>query len=62
MTTECYFGTCPHHSGEGPHCDEPQCRASEEDLERYQLERRLIARGYDLDELEMDNPYRGSSI
>lgn len=35
MTTECYFGKCPHHSNnsgnphdEGPFCDQPKCLAT----------------------------------
>ena len=61
MTIECYYHTCPHHGehsgGEGPFCDETECQASEADLKMYAAGRRLELRGYNLEELETDNPY-----
>lgn len=57
MSIECYYGTCSHHSnhhgGEGPFCDEPECKASDLERKGYALERR----GYNLEELEQDNPH-----
>ena len=57
VTIECYYDKCPHHSthfeGEGPFCDAPKCKATEQELAGYKLERQ----GYNLDELERDNPY-----
>jgi hypothetical protein len=62
-----------NHGGEGPFCDMPECDATPaqlhsfevlrrrylqaEDEKRKDLERRLRKMGYDLEELELDNPY-----
>lgn len=50
MTIECYLKECRFHSKDEPFCYEDECRITD-------LERKLIAQGYDLDELEQDNPY-----
>lgn len=59
MPIKCYYNQCPRHDNEGPLCYEGRCRASPDDLKKYELERKLKAQGYDLDELDMDNPYNG---
>ena len=59
MPAECHYGSCPYHNKGEPLCYEGHCQASQNDLERYALERKLELQGYDLDELEMDNPYNG---
>lgn len=40
MSAECYYGECRHHSVNydpysGPFCDEPYCRASPQELEKF---------------------------
>ena len=61
MTTECYYSMCPKHGthdgGEGPFCDEPECSASTAEIKLYAAGRRLELQGYNLEELEVDNPY-----
>lgn len=59
MPIKCEYNQCPRHDNEGPLCYEGHCRASSADREQYALERKLTTQGYDLDELEMDNPYNG---
>ena len=59
MPIKCYYNQCPRHDNEGPFCYEGRCRASPDDLKKYELERKLKAQGYDLDELDMDSPYNG---
>ena len=59
MSTECYYSTCPNHSKTEPFCHEPDCVATDDELQRYCLERKLQRLGYDLEELELDNPYNG---
>lgn len=63
MACECYYPQCPHHGtqetppDEGPFCHEPECKATDEQLEQWGRERRIKRLGYDPDALESDNPY-----
>ena len=45
MSTECYYGQCPHHSSqhgdEGPFCDEIKCKVDEQQLCQYERERAI---------------------
>ena len=50
---ECYFNQCPHHHKDEPFCKVDTCLVSEEQFSDWRLERM----GYDLEELEKDNPY-----
>lgn len=61
MASECYFSMCPRHSchttDDGPFCHEEECRADDNELRLYATARKLLKLGYDLDELDRDNPY-----
>lgn len=61
MSIECYYTTCPKHSNhsgeEDPVCHEVECTSTEHELELYAASRKLQLMGYDLDQLERDNPY-----
>ena len=62
MTIECYYHQCPKHSNwnepdEGPFCYQEQCVATIPELDLYALGRSLELKGYNLEELEADNPY-----
>ena len=57
MPTECYYGSCPFHDKGEPLCYEEKCRAGSQDREMYETARRLERMGYDLEELDKDNPH-----
>lgn len=62
MTIECYYSQCPKHSthtdpDEGPFCFESECIATEQEIKFYAVGRRLERMGYNLAELEKDNPF-----
>lgn len=62
MTIECYYHQCPKHSnqdksGEGPFCYEQECSASFKEIQLYEAGRKLELMGYNLEELDQDNPY-----
>ena len=59
MSIECYYGMCPFHDGDEPLCYEDRCKACESELRLYAAALKLQNAGYDLDELERDNPYSG---
>ena len=57
MPAECYYGQCPYHDKGEPLCYEGRCKASPQERESYEAARRMKRMGYDLEELELDNPY-----
>ena len=57
MTIECYYTACPYHDNEGPFCYEDDCLATPDEIVIYDLTRRLELRGYNLDQLDRDNPH-----
>ena len=63
MTIECYYSQCPKHGAnetppdEGPFCFERECSATVEEIKFYALSRKIERMGYDLEELDKDNPY-----
>ena len=49
MTTECYYGGCKYHGSksdpeEGPFCFEEECKATQEEIVGFQLEREIFLR------------------
>ena len=57
MTAECHYGQRPYHDKGEPLCHEGRCKASTKDRELFETARRLERMGYNLEELERDNPY-----
>jgi hypothetical protein len=43
MSIECYYSSCKYHSchygGEGPFCDEDECKSTKEDLQQFEKQR-----------------------
>ena len=59
---ECHFTKCQHHdshnaAGQHDRCFKPSCLATQDQMRLWRLEQRLIAKGYDLEELDRDSPY-----
>lgn len=63
MTIECYYHRCRFHGtretppDEGPFCHQSECKATPSELETFALGRKLELQGYNLNDLELDNPY-----
>jgi hypothetical protein len=63
MAIECYYAQCAHHGtndtppDEGPFCHQRECLATPAQLTRWACEKRLTDRGYNLADLDRDNPY-----
>ena len=67
MTIECYYSACRYHgvwdvSDDGPFCHESECRATEQELKLFAAGRKLERQGYNLAELDADNPYNQGAI
>lgn len=62
MTIECYYHQCPKHEREEPFCTLQDCIATPQEIKLYEAGRKLELMGYNLEELEMDNPYNGGLV